>query len=67
MIFAYSKMALFISLSLFLPLSKRQRNYSRRSSLVDRNCGTGGVGYLITGLDTESLLMSKHTDETTPV
>lgn len=58
--------AFLFSYSLSPPLSKRQRNYSRRSSqvdrcfIVDRNCGTGGIGYLITGLDTESLLMSKQ-------
>lgn len=46
-------------------VSKRQRNYSSkqridRCSIDDRNCGTGGIGYLIIGLDTASLLMSKQ-------
>lgn len=54
----------FLSPPLF-SLSKRQHNYSSkqridRCSIDDRNCGTGGIGYLIIGLDTASLLMSKQ-------
>lgn len=52
-------------LSSLFSVSKRQRNYSSkqridRCSIDDRNCGTGGIGYLIIGLDTASLLMSKQ-------